>query len=594
MSSIKSNKNKTPEILKHNASFLTYGDNHNFYKSLLNDMITFVAVLDQTGTILFINNTPLKAVGICLDDIQGKKFWDAPWWAYSQDAIDKIRLDVELCAKGEHLTHEIELSIADGTRIWIEYSMHPILDQDGQVEYLVPEGRDVTELHIQRKKLQALAYYDKLTQLPNRTLFATRFSQAIAHSQRTQTLLAICFLDLDNFKPINDSFGHDIGDLLLIEVAKRMNEILQDGDTASRQGGDEFTLLLSNIDTLDQCKKTVARILDILSVPFVINGYSHAMTASCGITLHPLDDVDDMDMLLRHADQAMYQAKSLGKARCVFFNSNMEKEALKHVAFNERIAQAVSNDELVLYYQPKVNMQTGNIYGMEALVRWNHPEKGLIQPLDFLPKIENTQTMIDLGNWVMEQALYQLNIWMQEGKHWKVSINIDAHHFMEKTFYTHLEQVLSNYPNVPNDLLEIEMVETVAFKDLKIVSKRIRHCQALDVSFSLDDFGTGYSSLAYLKDLPVECLKIDQSFVKDMLEQDQYLALVEGVISLAKAFKYEVIAEGVETVSQAAKLLKLGCINAQGYGIAKPMPAHKVIAWEMHYKRKKPWKQYCE
>jgi len=443
--------------------------------------------------------------------------------------------------------------------------------------------RDITEAKKHQYALQQMAHYDSLTGLPNRVLFVDRFHLATARSKRTNTKLAVCFLDLDNFKPINDTFGHDIGDKLLIEVAGRINRSIRDEDTVSRQGGDEFTLLLGGLDSYQECEQLINRMLHSLCEPYIIENQVHSISASCGITLYPSDD-GDIDTLVRHADQAMYQAKLQGKNTFAFFDTETEQSSQQHMAFLARVSKAVSLGELVLFYQPKVNILTGKMFGIEALIRWQHPKDGLLSPDTFLPKIENTEVIIEVGKWVIEQALLQIEEWSRQGKNWVVSINIDAYHFMQTGFVEDLQQALARYPTIEKGLLEIEILETVAFSDLIEVADIITQCQSMGVSFALDDFGTGYSSLAYLKGLPVEWLKIDRSFVRDMLEDAEDLALIEGVILLAKAFKRNIIAEGVETSEQAVALLKLGCHNVQGYGFAKPMPVNNIIEWEANFK----------
>ncbi len=453
--------------------------------------------------------------------------------------------------------------------------------------------RDITEIKRQQEALKQLAHYDSLTGLPNRVLFADRFKQATAHSKRNNTQLAVCFLDLDNFKPINDEFGHDTGDALLIEVARRISTSLREEDSVSRQGGDEFILLLGGVNSYQECEQLIGRILQDLSDPYIIDGYPHSVSASCGITIYPRDN-GDIDLLVRHADHAMYQAKLEGKNTFAFFNADTERLSQQHMVFLQRVSQAIDNDELQLYYQPKIDMRSGDMFGAEALLRWHHPDDGLISPFGFLPKIENTQVMIDVGNWVIEQALVQLSQWCKEGKDWVISINIDAYHFMQQGFVEFLILALKKHPDVPAKQLEIEILETVAFEDIEQVSTTINVCQALGVSFALDDFGTGYSSLAYLKRLPVQWLKIDQNFVRDMLVDEQDLALIEGIISLSKAFKHDVIAEGVETVEHGSALLKLGCYYAQGYGIAKPMRAAELIPWQESYQADNSWTRYSK
>ena len=444
----------------------------------------------------------------------------------------------------------------------------------------------------EEKQLSFLAHYDVLTQLPNRTLFADRFSQAIAHSKRTDSMLAICFLDLDNFKPVNDNYGHDIGDHLLIEVANRIKATIREEDTASRQGGDEFTLLLRDIESFEQCEETLKRIRDALAQPYIINGYPHKITASIGTTIYPLDDAD-LDTLVRHADQAMYQAKLAGKNQQQIFNTLNDQEIANRQSQLSEIRQALTGKQFQLYYQPKVNMRTGNVFGVEALIRWIHPEKGLIPPLDFLPIIEGTDLEIQVGGWVINEALLQMDTWLQQDINLEVSINISSHHLQSNVFFDQLSEALDKYPNVNSQDLQLEILESSALGDINTISGIIKSCQnVLGVDVALDDFGTGYSSLTHMKNLSANTIKIDQTFVRDLLDDPNNYSIIEGIIGLAKAFNREVIAEGVETDAHGLMLLIMGCSEAQGYGVSRPLPTEELMTWLADYCPNPYWTDY--
>jgi len=467
-----------------------------------------------------------------------------------------------------------------------------LLDDNEDVVNYVGIFSDITSYKQQQDQLSLMAHYDVLTGLPNRSLFADRFKQAAAHSKRTQSILAICFLDLDNFKPINDNFGHDVGDQLLIEVAKRINDTMRDEDTVSRHGGDEFSLLLRDINSYTECKLTIERILAALAEPYLIDDYEHKITASVGITLYP-EDNEDIDTLLRHADQAMYQSKLAGKHQHQLFNpQDAQLMALKHHRLSE-IKLALENGEFQLYYQPKVNLITGKIFGAEALIRWLHPQKGLIPPLDFLPILEETKLEVELGDWVINQALAQLELWRQQGIKLEVSVNVASHHLLSKTFVSHLNDTLAHYPEVSSQCLQLEILESSALSDLNAISTIIKTCQdALGVNVALDDFGTGYSSLTHLRSLSANTIKIDQSFVRDMLDDPSDCAIIDGIIGLADTFNREVIAEGLETTEHGLMLITMGCKEAQGYGIARPMPADELPNWLARYEPNHVWQQY--
>ena len=463
-------------------------------------------------------------------------------------------------------------------------------DDDDNVINYVGLFSDITGIKQQQQQLELIAHYDILTKLPNRTLFADRFRHAIAHATRNKTKLALGFIDLDNFKPVNDTFGHEVGDTVLVETANRIQNCIRKEDTLSRQGGDEFVLLLEDIDTLDQCKETLDRILHTLNQTYIYNNHEYQISASIGVTLFP-DDNADLDNLLRHADHAMYQAKLAGKNQYYFFNTAQNLELLHKQAKLKEIKQAFIDKQFCLYYQPKVNMKTGEVFGVEALIRWQHPTKGLIPPLEFLPIIDGHLLEIQVGQWVIEQAVEQLDSWQAQGLEPEVSINISSYHLLSANFLEHLEGVIASYPNLDCRFLQLEILESSTLSNLQMITQIINKCRSLlGVEVALDDFGTGYSSLTHLRNLPAGTIKIDKSFVQDMLDDPNDYAIVEGVIRLANTFNRDVIAEGVESTNHGLMLLLLGCDYAQGYGISKPLPADKIINWLRNtYKINRHW-----
>ena len=464
-----------------------------------------------------------------------------------------------------------------------------LTNDDDEVTHYVAVFSDITSIKHQQDKLNLMAHYDVLTNLPNRALFVDRFHQSIAHSKRTGHQLAVCFLDLDDFKPVNDNYGHESGDRLLIEVAKRITSCIRDEDTVSRQGGDEFAILLNDIKSASQYESTMQRIHQSLAQPYFIDGIQHSITASSGITLYPLDD-GDIDTLLRHADHAMYQSKLSGKHRTVLYSPDSDQRIIEKNLQLEEIELALVNGEFKLYYQPKVNMITGDVFGVEALMRWFHPKKGLIPPLDFLPYIDGTPLESMVGEWVINEALQQLVKWQLQGIELEVSVNISSNHLHSPSFFGELEASLAAHPSINAQFLQLEILESSALGDLNTITNIIEKCQnRLGVSASLDDFGTGYSSLTHLRSLPVNTIKIDQSFVRDMLDDPSDYSIIDGVISLAKSFNRQVIAEGVETTDHGLMLLLMGCEQAQGYGIAKPMPAENLFSWLKEYAPNESW-----
>ncbi len=446
---------------------------------------------------------------------------------------------------------------------------------------------DVTEQHNQRDQLERQAHFDELTRLPNRTRLSALMDEAMRAADRDGYLLVVCYLDLDRFKPVNDRHGHAAGDRLLAELAERLRSALRSRehwtDIAARLGGDEFVMLL-RAGTLEEARLAVERVLRVVSQPYVVDPTHEPVqiTASMGATVYPIDR-SDADTLLRHADHAMYGAKQAGRNGYLFFDPEHRRRTEQRVMAIGRIQEALDQQEFVLFYQPKVDMASGRVLGFEALLRWEHPQQGLVAPLQFLPLIETTGLSSSVGDWVLSRALEHLASWRRDGFDFSVSVNVSARHLQEPDFAQRLTELLARHAEPLAPHLELEMLETVAHADIEATSALVARCQAAGVKFALDDFGTGYSTLAYLKRLPVDVLKIDRSFVHHMLDDTQDRAIVEGVIGLARTFGCTVVAEGVEHAAQARTLLELGCRIGQGTGIAAPMPVEEVAAWVRGY-----------
>lgn len=438
------------------------------------------------------------------------------------------------------------------------------------------------------KELEFRANHDVLTGLPNRLLLADRMMQAIKRTKRDKTLLAVCFLDLDNFKPVNDQHGHTAGDQLLIEVGRRIGLVLRSDDTVARLGGDEFVLIINNLKNVIEIEQALLRLLEALNAPYHVDEEEIGLSASIGVAVYPLDD-NDPDTLLRHADHAMYVAKQSGKNQISFFDTEQEGRLREMQKLRDEVRLALERHEFVLHYQPKVNLRTGEVVGAEALVRWQHPQHGLMMPGQFLPAIEDTHMIVALGDWVLSDAFRQVDSWRQEGLSLSVSINVAALQLQDEDFVRKLVELLARYPQVAPGLIELEILESAALADVKSVGRIMARCKDIGIDFALDDFGTGYSSLSYLKQLPAAILKIDQSFIRDMTENPDSLAITEGILGLARAFQRVSVAEGVETVKHGVFLLQMGCDLAQGYGIARPMPADGFAAWVEGYRPNPEW-----
>jgi len=434
------------------------------------------------------------------------------------------------------------------------------------------------ELAGANKALKLSAHYDSLTGLPNRYLLADRMEQGVVKSSRSNTFLAIAFIDIDGFKAINDKHGHDIGDELLKKLGEALKHSLREGDTLARIGGDEFVAVIDNLAKPSEGELVLSRMLEAASSPLIVDERILNVSASIGVTVYPLD-TSDPDQLLRHADQAMYIAKQNGKNCYHIFDIEKDVATKHHNEKLTRIGQALINNEFVLYYQPKVDLKKQQLVGLEALIRWNDPDKGLRSPADFLPEVESNTLGIEIGKWVIQTALKQLHEWRRVNDDITISVNISPLHLQQPDFVSDLKAYLAIYPNYKAESLDLEIVESSALDDIELVSSIIKECKQIGVSFSIDDFGVGYSSLVYLKRLPVKYLKIDQSFVRDMLVDMDDKAIIQGIIELAKVFNLTVIAEGVETDKHGDVLLALGCLFAQGYGIARPMPSSEFLPW---------------
>jgi PAS domain S-box-containing protein len=450
---------------------------------------------------------------------------------------------------------------------------------------------------------------DPLTQLPNRILLFDRLKQAIASTSRSDQLVAVILMDLDDFKTVNNRFGHPFGDRLLREIAQRLEQSLRASDTIvragpahdssrpedtiARFGGDEFVIVAAGLPNMDTLEHITHRILDLVALPCEIDGREVSVTASLGVTVYPFDTVD-MENLIRHADQAMYLAKELGRNRYHLFDALRDQQAHTRRQLLERLKLALADDELTLDYQPKVNLRSGKVMSVEALLRWNHPERGLIMPGEFLPHVEHDELILDIGEWVTRRALAQAAEWHSQGLKLGVSVNLAARQLQHAGFIDCVRNCLADYPGVPPGTLEFEILESSAIDNIARVNTVIKTCETLGVNFSLDDFGTGYASLTYLKEIPAEVLKIDQSFIRHIVDDSDALALVEGIIGLASAFRRVIVAEGVETAEQGVLLMHLGCDLVQGYGIARPMPAERIAAWVKAYRPDPQWSLWAD
>jgi len=545
-----------------------------------------VIITTPNGTIIDANKAFARITGYERDEIIGRKpslfksgkqtksFYSSMW----RHLLDHGHWNGELwnCRK-------------DGQEYYQTLTISAVPDDTGTTTHYVGIINDITDKKHHQRQLEYIAHYDTLTGLPNRKLLADRLHQSIAHSRRHQQILAVAYIDLDGFKAINDHHGHDAGDYFLKTIADRMKSCLRENDTIARFGGDEFVVVLSGLTDESSSISCIERLLEATERPALYNNDQLQVSSSIGVVYLCPTDVTEPDQLVRHADQAMYQAKLTGKNRYHIFDATHESTIRGHHEELDRIEKALLNNEFSLYYQPKVNMRSGQVIGVEALIRWNHPEQGLLAPGVFLPALENHSLGIKLGEWVIDSALAQIEFWQAQRLNLPISINIAANHLQHSNFVERLRHFLAKHPDVPGGALSLEILETSALDDIDNISTVISTCADMGIDFALDDFGTGYSSLTYLRRLPASTLKIDRSFVHDMLDNPDDLAILEGIMGLASAFRRQSIAEGVETVDHGELLLDLGCDFAQGYGIARPMPAAEIPTWIASWKPPAGW-----
>ena len=547
-----------------------------------------IVILDAGGRIIDVNEAFSQITGFGHDEVLGR-------------SLDFLGADAEAPqvdgAMWQHLRHkgrwygEIWNRRRDGEVYAALLTIGAVADEQGRPRHYVALFSDITAQKQHQRQLEHIAHYDALTGLPNRLLLSDRLHNAMAQAQRRSQRLAVVYLDLDGFKAVNDTHGHRIGDQLLMAVAKRMQRTLREGDTIARIGGDEFVAVLVDLPDVRASEPALSRLLEAAAQPILVAGLVLQVSASLGVTFFPQSEEIDADQLLRQADQAMYQAKLGGKNRFRHFDIAHDFSLRGHQQSLAHVRRALDNGEMVLYYQPRVNMRSGQVLGAEALIRWRHPTRGLLAPASFLPVIQGHTLSVELGEWVIDTALSQLKRWQAMGLDIAVSVNVDAYHLQQGDFLERLESLLGRHGGVQPGCLELEMLETSALADLSHTAGLMQACRSLGVSFSLDDFGTGYSSLTYLKGLPAEVLKIDQSFVRDMLEDPDDLAILEGVLGLATAFRRQVVAEGVRSRAHGQMLLRLGCELAQGYAIAQPMPAAGLRNWVGYWQPDPDWQR---
>ncbi len=537
------------------------------------DKHAIVAVTDVQGRITYANEKFCEISGYSQEELIGQDHAILNS-GYHPKGFFKDMYRVMATGKAWH--DEVCNRAKDGHLYWVDTTIAPFMGDDGKPQSYISIRTDITQRMAAEERSNYLAFYDALTKLPNRRLLLDRLNQALVASARSHKRGALLFLDLDHFKTLNDTLGHDVGDLLLQQVAERLTACVREGDTVARLGGDEFVVLLEDlsehaIDAATQTEVIGHKILASLNYPYQLASYEYHSTPSIGATLfsgHTLV----IDELLKQADIAMYQSKAAGRNAIRFFDPNMQEIITARVAMEKELRKAIEQQQFQLHYQIQVD-SLGKPLGAEALIRWLHPERGIISPFHFISLAEETGLILPIGQWVLESACAQLSLWQQNvlTRNLVLAVNVSAKQFRQLDFVAQVQVNVQRYAIDPM-LLKIEITESMLLEDIDDIIITMHALKVIGISFSLDDFGTGYSSLQYLKKLPLNQLKVDQSFVRDIVTDNSDKAIVRTIITMAHNLNLDVIAEGVETEEQRQFLMSNGCVHYQGYLFSKPVP----------------------
>lgn len=533
-----------------------------------------IIVTDQRGRIVEVNRAFENIVGYHRSEVIGKNLSFLGGGYHDPEFYHQI---LKILRAEDYWQGEIWSQRKNGEIYPVWLSLSVIRGKKGMPRHFVAMFSDITESKINEARIQHMAHHDFLTGLPNRFLLNDRLEQLLVSVRRNHTRFAVLFVDLDRFKNVNDTLGHNAGDRLLCVVAERLSALLRRSDTISRQGGDEFIVLLSEIDGPSEAALVAHKLLRALSEPCRFDGEELTVTPSIGIAIAP-DDGDDGDTLLKHADLAMYEVKQQGRNNFRFFRQEMTSRMLELLHLENHLRQALKRGELELFYQPQVDLASDRVVAVEALVCWRHPERGLISPADFIPLAEETGLILPLGHWVLREACLQVSEWRRGlWPEMRVAVNLSAVQFKQADLVGQVHSALDN-AGVDASALELEVTESLLMRDARATIQTLHMLRSMGVTLAIDDFGTGYSSLAYLKQFPVSTLKIDRSFVRDIHEDAGDVAICEAIIGLARNLHLDVVAEGVETEAQLNWLHAAGCHLVQGFLLGRPLPAAECAA----------------
>lgn len=540
--------------------------------SIMEQTADIVIVTDLEGTIEYVNPAFESTTGFSTSEAIGKNPNILSSGKHKQEFYTHMWNTI---LAGENYSNIMINRRKDGSLYYEEKTITPIKDHSGNITHFVSTAKDISERMEVQERLQHMAHHDALTDLPNRNLFLDRLQQSLTRARWHNRLVAVMFMDLDRFKNINDTLGHNVGDQLLLQLSERLKKTVRDGDTIARFGGDEFAILMDDIDSENHISSLAQKLLDTLVNSFRINNHELYITASIGASIYP-GDGEDSETLLRNADVAMYRAKDLGKNNYQFYSDDMSAKIFERLTLENHLRHALERNEFIIHYQPQVNAKTENVTGVEALLRWQHPDLGLVSPNNFIPLLEETGLIEDVGSWVLETACKQLKKWHDTGlDSLHMSINISSRQFNNPDFITVVHNIIIE-TRVNPEFLELELTESMFMRNASATINALNSLSSLGVRFAIDDFGTGYSSLSYLRRFPIDTIKIDRSFIRDITEDPDDAAITSAIVVMAQSLSLNVIAEGVETANQLKFLRDNNCNSIQGYHYSHPMSAPNV------------------
>lgn len=548
------------------------------FQAIFEKAFEFMGLLKPNGILQEINRTALTLIGSKREAVVGVPFWNTPWATQSKKNQAQTKAAFATAVKGKLAHCEIEVQKPNGQVVALDFSFTPIINAQREIVWILVEGQDVGERRAFEQQLNHSQLHDQLTGLPNRHLFMEHLEPAIMRAKRSQDYrIAVLFLDLDRFRVINTSLGHDMGDWLLMEIAQRLQECLDKTNILARSGGDEFLILLDDMQDLAEAIRLAVTANKVLAGPFSLDGYDIVTSASIGIAYHTNQE-EGME-LLRDADAAMYRAKAMGKSGYAVFRHGMHNQALSRLQIETYLHQAFEKQSFVLFYQPQTELSTEQLVGIESLIRFRHPQKGLIWSIDYVEVLEDMGIIIPIGEWVLRTACSQFKAWLNVGlpiNH--VAVNLSAHQFRSKRLVNVVAESLENSGLEP-ECLELELTERLLSENTDSTIKTLRRFKDMGIRVIMDDFGTGYASLNHLKHFPIDGIKIDRSFISGIISSPADAAITVATIDMAHALGLAVTAEGVETTEQHEFLRDHGCDFAQGYLYAAPMENTAFLEW---------------